>query len=415
MPKPVIRKRLVFHFVGYDPMPPESYHQRLIRELDRFKTTWAADAMASKPEPALDGDALAWRVGASGPNWRVETDHLLFRWNDVVAGANRRPDRERIPRALLAFASFVLGGALWGYLRTSWRYAGFFLYPYVLLGVFALVSLAAAGLIARSGWLGAWGIGIAAGLALFLALLRWAAPRLSLPLMLDDWIFSYAYIRGGETHLGERLERTARALVQATRGDADEILILGHSLGAVLAIDMLDRALRQDPDLGRRGPAVGLATVGSSVLKIGLHRGARRFRAAVARVAAEPSLVWADYQALRDVMNFYRADPIAAMGLPPTGKPIVRPVSLRKMLTPSAFRRMRHRFFRLHCQFISGNDRRAPYDYFMLMLGPVPFEQQALTPEGAALSIAADGSLIGASDAETEAATPIPLARAAGR
>ena len=143
MPKPVIRKRLVFHFVGYDPMPPESYHQRLIRELERFKTTWAADATVSEPEPALDGDALAWRVGASGPNWRVETDHLLFRWNDVVAGANRRPDRERIPRALLAFASFVLGGALWGYLRTSWRYAGFFLYPYVLLGVFALVSLAA--------------------------------------------------------------------------------------------------------------------------------------------------------------------------------------------------------------------------------------------------------------------------------
>ena len=49
------------------------------------------------------------------------------------------------------------------------------------------------------------------------------------------------------------------------------------------------------------------------------------------------------------------------------------------------------------------------------MLGPAPFERQALTPEGAALSIAADGSLIGASDAETETATPIPLARAAGR
>src|SRR5215218_3565143 len=175
MPNPVIRKRLVFHFAGYDPMPPESYHRRFIRELDRFRTTWTADATASPSEPALGGDAIGWRVTASGPNWRV--------------------DRERLPRALATFASFVFGGALWGYLRTSWRYAGFFLYPYVLLAVFALVSLAAAGLIARSGWLGAWGIGIAAGLALFLALLRWAAPRLSLPLMLDDWIFSYAYIR----------------------------------------------------------------------------------------------------------------------------------------------------------------------------------------------------------------------------
>jgi hypothetical protein len=175
---------------------------------------------------------------------------------------------------------------------------------------------------------------------------------------------------------------------------------------------MLERALSQDPDLGRRGPTVGLATVGSSVLKIGLHRGATRFRAAVAHVAAEPSLVWADYQALRDIMNFYRTDPIAAMRLPPTGKPILRPVSLRKMLNPSAFRRMRHRLFRLHCQFVSGNDRRAPYDYFMLMLGPVPFERQALTPEGATPSIAPDGALNG-SGAEAEANAPMPLARAA--
>lgn len=167
---------------------------------------------------------------------------------------------------------------------------------------------------------------------------------------------------------------------------------------------MLDRALRQDPNLGRRGPTVCLATVGSSVLKIGLHRDAGRFRAAVARVATEPTLVWADYQALRDVMNFYRVDPLPAMKLPSTGKPVMRAVSLRKMLDPAAFRRMRHRLFRLHCQFVSGNDRRAPYDYFMLTLGPVPFQHQALTPEGAAPFIAPDGALIGLDALSTKAA-----------
>src|SRR5829696_8236644 len=201
MPNPVIRKRLVFHFAGYDPMPPESYHRRFVRELDRFRTTWTADATASPSEPALGGDAIALRVAASGPNWRVDTEHLLSRWNDVAAEASRRPDRERLPRALAAFASFVLGGALWGYLRTSWRYAGFFLYPYVLLGTFALVALLAVGLIGRLGSAGSWALGLVVSLALFWALLRWAAPHLSLPLMLDDWIFAHAYIRGEETRL----------------------------------------------------------------------------------------------------------------------------------------------------------------------------------------------------------------------
>src|SRR3954468_1182919 len=91
MPEPV-RHRVVFHFVGYDPMPPETYHRRFVRELARFRTTWGLDAAASSPAPAHGGDAIAWRVEASGPNWRVDTDHILFAWNDVVAAANRRPD-----------------------------------------------------------------------------------------------------------------------------------------------------------------------------------------------------------------------------------------------------------------------------------------------------------------------------------
>ena len=42
------------------------------------------------------------------------------------------------------------------------------------------------------------------------------------------------------------------------------------------------------------------------------------------------------------------------------------------------YRRIRLKFYRLHCQFISGNDRRAPYDYFMLVCGPVSAKSQTL-------------------------------------
>ena len=87
------------------------------------------------------------------------------------------------------------------------------------------------------------------------------------------------------------------------------------------------------------------------------------------------------------------------------------------MLTPPAFRRIRHRFFRLHCQFISGNERRAPYDYFMLTLGPVPFERQARTPEGAARFIAPDGALTDAPAGPPQAvgSPPAALAEAGAR
>jgi hypothetical protein len=50
----------------------------------------------------------------------------------------------------------------------------------------------------------------------------------------------------------------------------------------------------------------------------------------------------------------------------------------------------------LHCQFISGNDRRAPYDYFMLVCGPVSAKSQTLAADGAVSMIGEDGAVISA-------------------
>jgi hypothetical protein len=53
------------------------------------------------------------------------------------------------------------------------------------------------------------------------------------------------------------------------------------------------------------------------------------------------------------------------------------------------------RFYRMHCQFISGNDKRALYDYFMLVCGPVSAKSQTLAEDGAVSMIGQDGALMG--------------------
>jgi hypothetical protein len=127
-----------------------------------------------------------------------------------------------------------------------------------------------------------------------------------------------------------------------------------------------------------------------------MHRGATRFRAAAARVGLSPGIFWGDYQARVDVMNFYNTNPMAEMALPTEGGPVVRLVEFGRMLEHATYRRIRLKFYRLHCQFISGNDRRAPYDYFMLVCGPVSAKSQTLAADGAVSMIGEDGALIDA-------------------
>ncbi|KFC75061.1 hypothetical protein FG93_00821 [Bosea sp. LC85] len=381
-------RRRVYHLGGYDHAQPEVVHGRFVREARRFERVWAASAVSS--EATNSDDVSTWQVCTTGPNWRVETEYCAIRWDDVVEATNRRPMWWRIPQGLLAFVDFTLAGALWGYLRASWRYAMFFLYPFLILAVIAALSLAGGAALARATDSSTLGTVAAIGafLLLFLAADRWVY----LGLLFDDWIFARQYIRRGDPILEGRLQRMAADLVEAQRrGSADEILIVGHSLGAVLAIDLIDHAMKLG--LGEQDgcPRLAFLSVGSSTLKIGLHRAASRFRAAVGRVSSCRAVLWADYQARSDVMNFYRADPLPLMGLAATGSPVIRSVSIRRMIDPARYPRIRRNWYRMHCQFVRGNDRRAPYDYFMFVCGPLYAEQLVNSKEGAMQALDADG------------------------
>ncbi|NJL08178.1 MAG: hypothetical protein HC900_07870, partial [Methylacidiphilales bacterium] len=145
---------------------------------------------------------------------------------------------------------------------------------------------------------------------------------------------------------------------------------------------------RADPAPQRR---LALMTVGSSILKIGLHPAATQLRRDASIVASSPKVFWVEYQALVDIINFYKCNPAQEMGLEVERLPEVRTVRIRKMLNEKTYRRFRGDFFRMHRQFVMGNERRYHYDYFMILCGPVPLEARVFSPETAMAAVSADG------------------------
>jgi hypothetical protein len=163
-----------------------------------------------------------------------------------------------------------------------------------------------------------------------------------------------------------------------------------------LAPAVVARALERDPDIGRRGPPLILLTLGSIAPGAALHPKAARLRAITARLAAEPSILWVDCQSRADIMNFWDFDPVEGIGAHVGGtrcNPWIWMLRFRDMLSPQFFRRLRFHFFRLHYQFIMANDRRARYDYFMLLTGPVPVATWARHDYETLTAFAADATL----------------------
>ena len=401
IPEPPVAKRLVFHVGGYDPItPPAGAQRRFVREIARFQRIWSVETIVDDLRDSAD--QTQWKVTTTGPNWRVETDYHLVRWDDVIDGFSRRSIGSRIPLGILAFLDFVLAGTFWRYVLTSWGYAVFFLYPFIMFGLLIAAAFLVGALAIKIG--GSIVVAIGGGLLGLAAVLAGPWRWLHLSDLFDDWIFSRAYIRSGNSNIEQRLDRLAAELVAAASNSAaDEILVIGHSLGAVLAVDLIDRALKLDAVLGPSKIHFTFITAGSSILKIGLHPSASRFRAMMERVASSPAIFWGDYQARIDLLNFYDSRPMSEMGLSTDNEAIVRLVEIGQMIDHEMYRRIRLHFFRLHCQFISGNDRRTSYDYFMLICGPVSAKSQTLASDGAVSMIGDDGAcIVGAGMAENQ-------------
>jgi hypothetical protein len=393
----MVHKRHFFHAPGFDPYDPASQHRRFVRETARFQTTWNVSAVVSDLRDPSAGEGH-WTVTATAPGWKVETCYEILDWHDIVRAELAGPSLRRLWNGLVTFVDFIASGAVGRYFAANWRYAMFFFVPFVDVVLFAAVGIAA-------GWIAAAALGhsvlgsavaVAVAVLSFALLLRWPGERWRVGHGLADWIFARDYMLRRRPDIEARVEAFAERLVACVRrGNADEIIIAGHSLGATVVIDMLARALARDPGLGRHGPKLGVLTIGATIPKLALHPGGGWVREAARRVAAEPSLTWAEFQARDDIISFHKFHPVQLTrfdDVNDANPPVIRRVQIHQMLSEAAFRRYRYNFMRLHYQFVMANERRTIYDYFMLICGPASFWQTVNAPNGPDDLYAADGS-----------------------
>jgi hypothetical protein len=395
----MVGRRHVYHLAGYDPIDAGAQYRRFARQRDLFQRTWHVDVALSEQERPNGRPFARWTVRARAGNWQVETVHELMLWDDIVRGDSMRPMPLRLFKAALAYLDFIVTGTMFRYIIANQRYAIFFFIPLVQIALLAAAAGLCAVLLTR--FLGLTGvaatvIGVLAGLALFIGLLRWPGRRWRVAHLLDDWIFARDYLYGRRSDIDARLDDFAAALVaRAREGSVDEIVVVGHSLGAMLALDVVDRALSSDPDLGRRGMAICVLTIGATIPKFALHPWARRIHGILARVVAEPAVPWVEYQSRDDTISFYKFDPVSLRRLSGDrldGKPVIRRVQLHQMLHPETLARHRNNILRLHYQSVMANEKRASYDYFLMVCGPVPFLRWTMSPAGLLDFIETDGS-----------------------
>jgi hypothetical protein len=386
----MIRSRCVFFVGGYEPKTPKAFFERLEREMGHFEATWGVETSTTNVAlPSVDvGSATV--VTSKAGSWQVTTEFQFFGLDSIVTRDFARPLPVRVFRYLVAFFDYWLSGTAFSIFAKSWRFGLYFFYPFAVTSFFFLAVLLASFAALRFAGIDAPGVPALIALLALLPLLSTLGKRWSVTHLMDLWSFSLEYLRGRRPEAEALMEHYAAIVAKTVNAQQfDEIILVGHSTGGGLILDIAARSLKAEPGLARRAAEVSLLTLGSTALKFGLHPAATTYRNKVQSLVDETSLQWSEFQCLIDVINFYKTNPVMGMGLRPrvqsdsSAFPIVRKIHLRNMVGRTAYKRMRGRFFRIHYQFISANKRKYYYDFFQICFGPSPMSAISSDPDAA--------------------------------
>ena len=216
-------------------------------------------------------------------------------------------------------------------------------------------------------------LGLLAGLPaipLILQTFRRHDNRMFAYYLMHDYAYSAQSQGANPAQLEARLAEFA-IRIRSALFDCDEVLIVGHSSGAHLAVSILSDLIRAGLPDDR--PALSLLTLGHVVPMVSFLPKAQRLRADLAYLSARPELTWVDVTAPGDGCAFALCDPVAVTGVAPPDKrwPLVVSAAFTQTLSPERWKALRWRFFRLHFQYLCAFDRPGDYDYFQITAGPL--------------------------------------------
>ncbi|WP_244487598.1 MULTISPECIES: hypothetical protein [unclassified Aureimonas] len=365
-----VERRLVLHFPGFEPLDAHAHWVRFARSCRQSGAHWGLDVEVG----ALEDGTVARAFDATGRIDGLTTQSRihLFDYDPLIGRLNGRPTPIRIATGFASAARVLWEGGLFGYLRHGWRFALFFLFPFLAISVALLVSLLIAALPLLVGWTPwhlLWSLPLAA--LFFARVFLPASGRWHMLHLLGDWDLAVELARMRDPALLVWLDAATEATRAALRKEADEIVVTSHSMGSGMAALVLGAVLEADPG-ALRGRRVVFLTLGGAILQSALLRSAKTLRAHVGRIARAPEIDWIEIQCLNDVVHFYRSNVVAACGHRDAPSARIVFIRVKQMLTAEHYRRIRRDALRVHRQYVLGSDKRSSYDFALVTTGPAP-------------------------------------------
>jgi hypothetical protein len=369
--QPPVKKRKVFYVMGFDPRGTNFYHTQLKREARISERRGFSTLRVGQLDAiSMHGDECQCQSSLNGHNLEISYEFLSI--TDIVTNYFNLPLAQRIFQAIRLFYQGIMSGFFVKQFLHAPTFALFTLYPFVMLAL-GLVFGVLAGIVANE-----VSNNLIVATAIFLltligsmGLLIRNENRFYVFYLLGDFLFSCTAITTTQATLQDRLDSFATHIANILResNEDEEILIVGHSSGALLAIQVAASIIRLSPPEPVR--RFSLLTLGNQASLV-YFQGTDRFRNDITQLVDAAELTWHDVFAPQDVISSGRFDLIKHLKQvrPESSGYHLSSARLKEALTPTTYRKIRHSFLKLHMQYLRASETGHGFNYFSMLESP---------------------------------------------
>lgn len=370
-----ITKRHVFYLSGFDPRGASFYH-RLYQEESQKQARLMGANISVGARSHNDAHFNYWTVDAKWGNLQpnqglVHVDYFFLNWDDIVRQHWQRSLTKLVLKSIPSYLGYIKSGA---FKAISQDYKGPFfsaLYPFFYLIVLLMLSIALgliANLITAAILQPVFGllVGFSVLLTMFAAGIK-LANKWGVFWLLRTYLFVYELGLHDSSFILDRLSHFIEIIKDKQKSDsADEILIIGHSVGSILAVHLVAMLHEQYPALAAK---VKLVTLGQCVpLQSGMSQ-AKLLNQHLSLLQSSTAIHWSDFVARADSLAFLKNNTSSVVK---ANLPIVKIVRFFNSFHSKTYAMIKRNKLRLHFQYLMASETVGDYDYFTLTAGSLP-------------------------------------------
>jgi hypothetical protein len=360
-------KRKVFYLSGFDPRGVRFYHALYREQVERYARL-TGESVTMTPRKAGPASSATWTVRNDSAG--VETEYEYLRWEDLVGKVWIRNPLTLGLRSIATYAGHARHMAFGRMKKLREGPVVTILYPGVLAVLIPLLLFLLPALL-LSLLLPWWAAGLA-GLAAAALLSGRLLNKLVVPWLLRFHYYHHCLAADGPSpELAERLDLFARRIVEEADGPYDEVLLMTHSAGTILAMSLMRRIFELRAQMPERFALVGLGQV---VPVIALRSDAGWYHDDL-RALRDRAFRYVDLSFPPDGAAYFNVNPLLLVADAHVARVDMLSPRFHLFYDPENYHGGMANKYEAHFDYLRVGDRVSPVDYVSLTAGPRTLDQ----------------------------------------